>query len=135
MKAPEPSLSIAQPHPEGVDALRKTGFAVAIAAVVYLLLAWAKLVPVNATALIITLSGIVAGTVVYAWQLYRNVPPGIKNNGVFTSSLTNAGLWGWAAGIVLTGFYVPSKMCVRSRQHSVLHLHTFGIRCRRTWPS
>lgn len=106
MKAPEPSLSIAQPHPEGVDALRKTGFAVAIAAVVYLLLAWAKLVPVNATALIITLSGIVAGTVVYAWQLYRNVPPGIKNNGVFTSSLTNAGLWGWAAGIVLTGFYV-----------------------------
>ncbi len=106
MKAPEPSLSIAQPHPEGVDFLRKTGFAVAIAAVVYLLLAWAKLVPVNATALIITLSGIVAGTVVYAWQLYRNVPPGIKNNGVFTSSLTNAGLWGWAAGIVLTGFYV-----------------------------
>ena len=106
MKAPEPSLSIAQPHPEGVDALRKTGFAVAIAAVVYLLLAWVKLVPVNATALIITLSGIVAGTVVYAWQLYRNVPPGIKNNGVFTSSLTNAGLWGWALGIVLTGFYV-----------------------------
>lgn len=106
MKAPEPSLSIAQPHPEGVDFLRKTGFAVAVAAVVYLLLAWAKLVPVNATALIITLSGIVAGTVVYAWQLYRNVPPGIKNNGVFTSSLTNAGLWGWAAGIVLTGFYV-----------------------------
>jgi polyferredoxin len=25
---------------------------------------------------------------------------------VFTSSLTNAGLWGWALGIVLTGFYV-----------------------------
>jgi ferredoxin-type protein NapH len=106
MKAPDPSLSLTQPHPVGVDALRKTGFAVAIAAVIYLLLAWAKLVPVNATALIITLSGIVAGTVVYAWRLYRNVPPGIKNNGVFTSSLTNAGLWGWAAGIVLTGFYV-----------------------------
>ncbi|MGL5889156.1 MAG: 4Fe-4S binding protein [Bacteroidia bacterium] len=106
MKAPEPSLSIAQPHPEGVDALRKTGFAVAIAAVVYLLLAWARLVPVNAPALLITLSGIVAGTAVYAWRLYRNVPPGIKNNGVFTSSLTNKGLWAWAAGIVLTGFYV-----------------------------
>jgi ferredoxin-type protein NapH len=106
MKAPDPSLSLAQPHPEGVDALRKTGFAVAVAAVVYLLLAWAKLVPVNATALLITLSGIVAGTTVYAWRLYRNVPPGIKNNGVFTSSLTNAGLWAWVAGIVLTGFYV-----------------------------
>jgi ferredoxin-type protein NapH len=106
MKAPEPSLSLAQPHPVDVDALRKTGFAVAIASVIYLLLASVNLVPVNAIALIISLSGIVAGTVVYAWRLYRNVPPGIKNNGVFTSSLTNAGLWAWVAGIVLTGFYV-----------------------------
>jgi ferredoxin-type protein NapH len=106
MKSPEPSLSVAQPHPQGVKAGQKAGFALAVMAVVYLLLAWAHLVPVNAAWLAASLAGIIAGVIIYAVTLYRNVPAGIKNNGVFTTSLTNRGLWGWVAGIVLTAFYV-----------------------------
>lgn len=46
------------------------------------------------------------GGVVYAKEQYKNKPPGIKNNGVWFTSLTARGAAGWIAGIVLTGFYV-----------------------------
>ena len=35
-----------------------------------------------------------------------NLPEGIKNHGVWFSSVASKGLWGWIIGIILTGFYV-----------------------------
>jgi polyferredoxin len=100
------SLSISNPHPKGIDAWGKIGFASAISATLYLLLTWAKLVPVNSTALTFTLVGLLGGASVYGWRLYHGIPEGIKNNRVFSSSLSSRGLWAWAAGIILTLFYV-----------------------------
>ena len=44
--------------------------------------------------------------VLFAYEQYKGVPEGIKNNGVWTSSLTNRGFWGWILGIGITFFYV-----------------------------
>ncbi|MFN0274804.1 MAG: 4Fe-4S binding protein [Chitinophagales bacterium] len=49
---------------------------------------------------------IIAGTVIYARATYLHLPEGIKNNNIFLRSFTNRGLWGWAAAVVLTAFYI-----------------------------
>jgi ferredoxin-type protein NapH len=46
------------------------------------------------------------GGSVYFWLAYKDTTPGIKNHGVFHSSLLNRRLWGWVAGIGITTFYV-----------------------------
>ena len=56
--------------------------------------------------LVLSMVFIGGGIVIYSWQTYRHKPPGIKNNGVWFSSLTNRALWGWLLGIFLTGFYI-----------------------------
>ncbi len=44
--------------------------------------------------------------VLFSYEEYKGLPGGIKNNGVWTSALTNRGLWGWLLGIAITFFYV-----------------------------
>jgi ferredoxin-type protein NapH len=46
------------------------------------------------------------GGLVYAFAVYGGRPPGIKNNGIYFSSLKSLGWLGIVLGIVLTGFYV-----------------------------
>ena len=46
------------------------------------------------------------GVIGYSWTEYRNQLPGIKNNGIFTKSLSARGLWGWGVGLLLTAFYI-----------------------------
>ncbi len=55
---------------------------------------------------IFALLAIFIGILIFSYDTYRNKLPGIKNDGVWLHSLTNRGLWGWIAGIILTGFYV-----------------------------
>lgn len=54
----------------------------------------------------ISLAAIVAGTVMYANDLYLHHPAGIKNNGIWFKSLTSKGVLGWSLGILFTLFYV-----------------------------
>ncbi|WP_418262407.1 4Fe-4S binding protein [Flavobacterium faecale] len=49
---------------------------------------------------------IFSGIILYANSTYLNQPEGIKNNHVWTSSLTHKGTIGWMIGLVLTAFYV-----------------------------
>jgi len=42
----------------------------------------------------------------YYFVAYRDTTPGIKNHGVFHSSTSNRGTWGWVLGVAITGFYV-----------------------------
>lgn len=46
------------------------------------------------------------GSLWYTWSVYHNVSPGIKNNAVWFSSLTNRGVWAWVLAVLLTGFYI-----------------------------
>src|SRR5690606_1884316 len=48
----------------------------------------------------------VLGALLYIWPMYRNEPEGIKNNGIYFSSLKARGLPGIALGIYLIGLYV-----------------------------
>lgn len=56
--------------------------------------------------LILSLALIGVGVIGYAREMYKHKLPGIKNNHVFFKSLTNRGLWAYALGVFLTGFYV-----------------------------
>ncbi|NIP30623.1 MAG: 4Fe-4S binding protein [Candidatus Dadabacteria bacterium] len=49
---------------------------------------------------------IVIGTSVYFWISYKETMPGIKNNNIYFNSLSAKGVFGWTAGIVITGFYI-----------------------------
>ena len=106
MSAPDPSLSIANPHPHQTDALQKAGLTLAGLGLLTLFLAWGNLPIPKVLGLSIALGGILIGTSVYAWRLYAKQPAGIKNNGVMFKSLTSRGVLGWIAGVILTAFYV-----------------------------
>lgn len=107
----EQSLSIANPHPNKVDVVQKTGLVVASLGVLILFLAWARVdyksMGISSGALLaISMCSIFFGTVVYAVRSYMTVPEGIKNNGIWKASFTNRGVLGWVTGIILTGFYI-----------------------------
>ncbi len=109
--ATEQSLSIANPNPKKVDLIQKGGLVLASLGVLILLLAWAhvdyKSIGISSGVLLtISIVSIMLGTTIYSVRLYMTVPEGIKNNHVWQSAFTNRGVWGWVAGIILTGFYI-----------------------------
>ena len=56
--------------------------------------------------LTLSLSAISIGIIWFSWDAYSNKLPGIKNDGVWFKSISSRGLWGWIAGLALTGFYI-----------------------------
>ncbi|HKL89639.1 MAG TPA: hypothetical protein VJ880_00515, partial [Allomuricauda sp.] len=56
--------------------------------------------------LTLSLSAITFGTILFSWDAYSRKLPGIKNDGVWFKSISSRGLWGWMAGLALTGFYI-----------------------------
>lgn len=77
-----------------------TGFAVLMAA-------WLGVQFQNPTMFLwLSLSVMAVGIFVYSYGTYANHTAGIKNNHVWFNSLTNAGVLGWTAGILLTLFYI-----------------------------
>lgn len=107
MSKEQDSLSIANPHPEGLSMAQKGGAAIAGIGLLILFVAWGGVTFQSPTwPLIASMATIFVGTVLFSWSTYMPNHEGIKNNGNFTSALTNRGLWAWMAGIVLTGFYI-----------------------------
>ena len=53
-----------------------------------------------------SLLSILTGVVWFSRAAYTGIPEGIKNNGVWFKSISARGIWGWATGILLTGFYI-----------------------------
>ncbi len=100
------SLSLAQPHPSGLNAGQKGGVALGLIGFGILLLAFIG-VDVNASLFLpIAIISMLSGGVVYGIAAYQGKPAGIKNDGVWFQSLSSKGLVGWTVGVVLTGFYV-----------------------------
>ena len=100
-----PSMSIANPHPPFVDRIQQGAAAVGMIGLSILILSLTNMLEKGALAWI-SITLIALGTTIYAWRHYMPHPEGIKNHGVWFSALTNRGLWGWLAGIVITFFYV-----------------------------
>ena len=83
-----------------------TGIVSGVAGIVILLVYWAGTGPWSAgLSLWLSLSLMTAGVVIYSWATYAGLPPGIKNNHVFTNSLTSKGVIGWFTALLLTAFY------------------------------
>lgn len=103
----EQSLSISNPHPEKTDAVQKTGLFLAGAGILVLFSAWFGINFQHQTLfLFISLFSVISGTIIYSIRTYLTIPAGIKNNNVWFNSFINRGIWGWIAGIILTGFYI-----------------------------
>ncbi|MBT6439291.1 MAG: 4Fe-4S binding protein, partial [Flavobacteriales bacterium] len=103
----EPSMSIANPHPEGLDVIQKFGLGLVSIGLLILLVAWGGYTfEKNTTLLGMVIAFISSGTIIYGARTYLTQTEGVKNNGVWQKSLTNRGVFGWIVGIVLTGFYV-----------------------------
>ena len=60
----------------------------------------------NSFALLLSMSFIICGSVLYSDRLYSRTLPGIKNNGVWFNSLSSRGILGWFVAMGLTLFYV-----------------------------
>ncbi len=56
--------------------------------------------------LVFALAAILGAVLSYTYGLYARHPAGVKNNGIWSNSLTNRGLWGWISALALTGLYV-----------------------------
>lgn len=54
----------------------------------------------------VSLAFIFIGIVWYTKASYANKLAGIKNDGIYFSSLTHRGIWAYALGVSLTGFYI-----------------------------
>lgn len=106
MSTVDPSLSIANPEPKGMDAVQKFGLALAGIGLLVLFLAWGNVNVPPAIGLTVALGGILIGVSIYGSRAYAKEPAGIKNNGVWFKSLTSRGALGWLVGVLLTGFYV-----------------------------
>ncbi|WP_236975373.1 4Fe-4S binding protein [Membranihabitans maritimus] len=101
------SFSLSNPKPPFVTMNQKIATAISSLGMLLMLLAALNVravMPPYFFWLSISLLGI--GIIWYAIDLYKNIPAGIKNNGIWFDSITNKGLWAWMLGIFLTAFYI-----------------------------
>jgi ferredoxin-type protein NapH len=100
------SISISNPDEGKLNITEKLSVSMIALGLLILALAFLNVKLNNTIFLSISLISILVGTIVFARQKYLNDLPGIKNNGVWFSSLSSRGIVGWSIGLVLTAFYV-----------------------------
>ncbi len=103
----EHSLSIAQPAPLLTPWRQKVALALGALGVLLWLIVWAAgraVAPIPT--LLVSLGLMAAGVWLFVREEYLRHPAGIRNNGTWFRSLTARGVWGWALGVLITGFYV-----------------------------
>ena len=100
------SLSISNPKSGDLDIVQKVGLTLASLGILILLITFTDIDLPSTVFLFISVASIFAGTVIYANRSYKKAPEGIKNNGVWFSSLSGQGVIAWIIGIFLTGFYI-----------------------------
>ncbi|PCJ89421.1 MAG: 4Fe-4S ferredoxin [Flavobacteriales bacterium] len=102
-----PSLSISEPQPIGVNAAQKFGLAIFAVGMLALLIAafgFGEDYPRILFALSFGLG--IIGALIYIIQKYKGVSEGVKNNHIWLNSLTNRGVFAWTLGIAITGLYL-----------------------------
>jgi polyferredoxin len=106
MKSSHESISLSNPDRLKLGTGRKMALGLVSLGLLVIFLSIANVELPAGYALFFSLAAIVAGTIWYARATYLLHPPGIKNNEVWTSSLSARGVVGWMIAIFLTGFYV-----------------------------
>ena len=107
MSYKDQSLSISNPQNISMSFLGKLGILGITFGILSLICSFFNLIIVSKKiTLSVTIVFIVVGTILYSYTLYFKSSAGIKNNHVWTNSLTNRGVLGWIIAIVLSTFYV-----------------------------
>lgn len=105
MKQYDSSLALVQPPSLTVG--QKIFAAIGGAGLTILLLCWAARQAIMPQLLLpLSLVMISLGVCGYTYTMYKDLPEGIKNNGVAFRSFTNRGLPAYLTAVLLTGFYV-----------------------------
>ncbi len=101
------SMSLSNPHPPFVDSQQKLAATLGSIGLLMMVLAFAGYSYSN-VGWMLTLSCLMlsTGIIWYALRAYYHKIPGIKNDGVWFSSIAARGVLGWISGIVITGFYI-----------------------------
>ncbi len=101
------NLSLTGEPPKSLNAGQKIFTALGLAGLAILLMAALNVDFPNKTLwLSISLLGIIAGIVGFAWASYHDKTAGIKNDGVWFKSISGRGVWAWMSIIALSGFYI-----------------------------
>lgn len=107
MRNADTSLSLAGGPPAGLNPGQRLSLFSGFAGLFILALATFGIsFPNPAPWLIASLLALFGGILGFAWASYAKQPAGIKNNGVWFTSVSARGIWAWGIGILLTGFYV-----------------------------
>ncbi|MFD0863555.1 4Fe-4S binding protein [Sungkyunkwania multivorans] len=100
------SMSLADPAP-AISTMQRIALGTGFTGLFILLSGIFNIELPNATTfLILGIVLLMTGIVIYARELYADHPEGIKNNHIWTKSISSRGTWGWVAGVVLTVFYI-----------------------------
>ena len=101
------SLSLASPEPVNMNGVQKLSVALGFTGLFIFCLALFNVnFPFKEAWLYGAIAAILAGIVIYSVSTYKNLPEGIKNNGVYFKSISAKGVLAWATGVVLTAVYV-----------------------------
>ena len=93
--------------PPLLDVIQKVGISIGSLGLLVMLISWAGVnLPNKGAFLLSSILMIFLGIIIYSYQTYKTQPAGIKNNGNFFSIISNRGIVGWGAGILITGFYI-----------------------------
>lgn len=103
----EPSLSVVKPKVHyHLNNGQKAGLGIGVLGLLALFLAFVGVDLSKGVFIGASLILMIVGTVIYSWSMYRYLPEGIKNNGVWFKSISSKGILGWIFGVLITGFYV-----------------------------
>ncbi|MBK9735217.1 MAG: 4Fe-4S binding protein [Saprospiraceae bacterium] len=105
---PYKSISVtAHQHSEGMNIMQKVALSLVALGFLAQLVYWLTFSSSQAGLWMwSSLAAITIGSLLYTSDLYKDTLPGIKNNGVWMTSISSRGMWAWMLGVFLTGFYV-----------------------------
>lgn len=101
-----PSISLANPDNNKIDVVEKVAIGLITLGLFILAISLFNFKLNSVVFLPISLGSIFIGTIIFSRRKYLTQLPGIKNNGVWTNSLSARGVIGWSVGVILTSFYV-----------------------------
>ena len=90
-----------------LEIIRRSGLGIALTGIFFLLLCLTGTAKITPELFLFLSFGLaVTGAIIYSLPAIWESPAGIKNNRIFFNSFTSKGMIGWAAGIIITSFYV-----------------------------